>query len=83
MVSGSHEPTQVRSRSRTQENHSGWFSQFTLTYAADHTSKFTLSDQDLDGELFLYADRDRVMASDRKTDWVVLPFQHDGGTVYQ
>ena len=59
-------------------------SQFALTYAAaDHTSKFTLGDQDPNGELFLYVDRDRIMASDRKTDWVVLPFQHNGGTVYK
>ena len=57
-------------------------SQFALTYAADHTSTFTLGDQDPDVELFLRVDRDRVMASDQKTDWVVLPSQHDGGTVY-
>ena len=65
-------------------SHSGEsFLQFTLSYAADYTSKFTLADQDPDGELYLYADRDRVMASDRKTEWIVLPFQHNGGTIYR
>lgn len=62
----------------------GSAAEFIIAYADDTVPHFTIYHSDSDGKLFIYGDQDRIKTSeDRKTQWVVLPLEHeDGATAY-